>query len=96
MERAIDRIVTLWALAGGIIVITIIIVTSINVGAFTIDRVAQLFGKDVQGLPGYEDFVRLAIAGAACMFLPLCQQRRGHVAVDLFIGWLPADRKSVV
>jgi TRAP-type C4-dicarboxylate transport system permease small subunit len=44
-----------------------------------------LFGKDVPGLSGYEDVVRLAISAAALLFFPFCQLNRGHVAVDLFV-----------
>ena len=63
--------------------------TTFNVGAFTLDRIAALFGTDVAGLPGYEDFVRLAISAAGLMFFPWCQWHRGHVAVDLFMERAP-------
>ncbi|MEM1201541.1 MAG: TRAP transporter small permease, partial [Pseudomonadota bacterium] len=61
-----------------------------NVGAFTLDRVAALWGSDVSGLPGYEDFVRLTISSAALMFFPYCQLMRGHVAVELFVDNAPS------
>ena len=66
------------------------LVTAANTGAFALDRLARLGGGSVSGLPGYEDFVRLALGGAALMFFPHAQARRGHVAVDIFVSWLPA------
>lgn len=93
MIRLVGQLAAIWALIGGAILIAIMLVTSVNIGAFSLDRIARLAGMNVAGLPGYEDFVRLAIAGAACMFLPLCQYRRGHVTVDLFTKML-SDRSK--
>lgn len=78
-----------WALAGGLVLLAIMAVTTANVAGFAADRVARPFGGSVSGLPGYEDFVRLAVSGAALMFLPWCQHRRGHVRVELFGALLP-------
>ncbi|MEO1649678.1 MAG: TRAP transporter small permease [Pseudomonadota bacterium] len=57
--------------------------TSLNTIGFAVDRLAQMAGIRVSGLPGYEDFVTLAVAVAALTFLPYCQVQRGHVQVDL-------------
>ena len=65
------------------------LVTSMNAAGFSLDRIARLYGKSVSGLPGYEDYVTLAISAAALMFLPYCQAKRGHVTVDLFAQLLP-------
>ena len=89
MSNLIGRISALWAVAGGLLLIAIMVVTSTNVTGFVLDRIARMFGGTVPGLSGYEDFVRLTIACAALMFLPYCQHRRGHVAVDLFVKVLP-------
>ena len=40
---------------------------------------------DIQGLFGYEDFVRLVIGGVVLSFFPLCQLHNGHVKVDMFL-----------
>lgn len=88
-HRRLTRIAAGWAVLGGLIVTAIVAVTVVNVGAFAAHRVAVTFGGSVGGLPGYEDFVRLAIACAAPMFLPWCQVRRGHLAVDLFMNQAP-------
>ena len=93
MPRALERVVAGWALLGGAVILAITAVTTLNVGAFIADRIAGLWGGDVAGLPGYEDFVRLAVSAAALMFFPWCQARRGHVAVDLFVAALPASAR---
>ena len=74
---------------GGLILLAIVAVTAANAGAFALDRVARLLGGTVSGLPGYEDFVRLAVGAAALLFFPYCQLRRGHVAVDFLVGRMP-------
>ncbi len=96
MRRLLEKAAAGWALLGGVILIAIVLVTVTNVGAFTLDRVARIAGGTVSGLPGYEDFVRLAISCAALMLFPYCQLRRGHVAVDLFARLTPlAVRKAL-
>lgn len=87
----LDRITVWWAIAGGMVVLAIVLVTTANVVLFGLDRIARLFGGVVPGLPGYEDFVSLTVSCAALMFFPLCQLRRGHVAVDVFTDNLPLD-----
>ena len=94
MIKWLWRLVEFWALLGGLILFAIVLVTSLNVTAFGLDRLARLFGGNVPALPGYEDFVRLVISVAALMFLPYCQLRRGHVVVDLVSDHMP--RTAVV
>ncbi len=89
MTERLERIAAAWALAGGAVLLLIALVTVTNAGAFLIDRLARLAGATVAGLPGYEDFVRLAVSCAALMLIPYCQARRGHVAVDLLFTRLP-------
>ncbi|MFC4272896.1 TRAP transporter small permease subunit [Sneathiella chungangensis] len=84
MPRKLDWIVSGWALLAGILTFLIVLVTTINTAAFGADKIARLFGENVAGLAGYEDFVRLAISAVALMFFPYCQRQKGHVAVDLF------------
>ncbi len=89
MRALVEKLAVALALIGGLVLMAIVLVTTANAGAFTLDRLARIFGGTVSGLPGYEDFVRLAVSAAALMLLPYCQLRRGHVAVDLFAKWLP-------
>jgi len=89
MLAGLSRIAAHWAVLGGFVVVAIVLATSANIALFGADRIAGLWGGDVAGLSGYEDFVRLAISTAGLMFFPWCQARRGHVAVDLFVELLP-------
>ena len=92
-SSAVRRLADWWAVAGGLVLLAIVLVTTANAGAFALDRLARLGGGTVAGLPGSEDFVRLAIGGAAPMFFPYAQACRAHVAVDLFVGWLPGGAR---
>ena len=96
VKAVIERTVSAWALLGGIVLLTIVIATTVNAGAFALDKVARAFGATLSGLPGYEDFVRLAISGGALMFFPYCQLRRGHIAVDLFAKLLPGRAQNIL
>lgn len=89
MNAIVQRVIAGWALLGGLLVIAIVLVTAVNVGAFLLDTLLKPFGIFVPGVSGFEDFVRLAISAAALSFFPYCQLRRGHVAVDLFVNFLP-------
>jgi len=89
MRRTFERIVALWALGGGAILLSVVAATAFNVGGFALDALARRFGAGVSGLVGYEDFVALATGAAAPMLLPWCQLRGGHVAVDAFAHRMP-------
>ena len=85
-----QRITAIWALAGGIGLLLIVAVTTVNTGLFTIDRIATLLiGQNVRGLPGYEDFVLLVIGGTALSFFPYCQLHGQHINVTLFSHRFP-------
>jgi TRAP-type C4-dicarboxylate transport system permease small subunit len=96
MKSWLSRIVTWWAIAGGVFVLAIVLVTTANVILFGLDRLARPFGGVVSGLPGYEDFVSLAVSCAALMFFPICQLKRGHVAVDVFTERLAPHRRHAL
>lgn len=93
MYAVVTRLADFFAMLGGAILFVIVLVTTTNTGAFILDRIVGPFGLNVSGLPGYEDFVQLAISGAALMFFPFTQASRGHVAVDLFIANAPMPVK---
>ena len=102
IRAALEKLAAGLAVLGGFVLLAIVLVTATNVALFALDRVAGWMGGTVGALPGYEDFVRLAVAAAVPMFLPWCQVRRGHIAVDLFLRRAPAslnrfiDRLSLV
>ncbi len=96
MTALLGRLADVFAVLGGAILLIIVAVTTANTTAFIADRIAGLFGADVSGLPGYEDFVQLAISGGALMFFPYCQAKRGHVAVELFMERLPEPARQLI
>lgn len=96
MLQHLNRISVLWALLGGTLLMTIVFITAINVTAFTLNKFAQLFGETISGLPGYEDFIRLAISCAVPMFFPYCQLKRGHVTVDIFTYFSSPQVQSIL
>lgn len=89
MRAIVYKLADVFALAGGVLLLAIILVTTTNVVAFTLHRLLSPLDFTIPGLSGYEDFVRLAMSGAALLFFPLCQVCGGHVAVDIFIQYLP-------
>lgn len=96
MHNFIQKTVAAWALAAGAVLLVIVLVTTVNVAAFSLDKVARFFGGDVPGLFGYEDFVGLAIGVVGLMVMPYCQLRRGHIAVDLFSDMTPLAMQKVL
>ena len=96
MERFFLNFITRWALLGGVILIFIMVMTSLNAFGFALDRLASLFGYHVSGLAGYEDVVRLTIACATIMFFPYCQLHRGHIIVDVFTANLSLKYKQIL
>jgi TRAP-type C4-dicarboxylate transport system permease small subunit len=85
----LGQLASIWAIIGGLVIFLIVLVTTTNVGLFALNRLVRSFGGSVAGLPGYEDFVSLAVGAAALMFFPICEWRRGHIAVDVFTEKLP-------
>ncbi|WP_120634987.1 TRAP transporter small permease [Ruegeria sp. EL01] len=96
MSMVLRRLADGFALLGGLILLAIVAVTTTNTFAFIFDRVAGIFGADVAGLPGYEDFVQLAISCAALMFFPYCQANRGHVSVELLMDRMPRTLQRAI
>ena len=45
MSAGLQRLSAGWAVAGGVLIILIMIVTSANAGAFAIDRILRNFGS---------------------------------------------------
>lgn len=96
MYSLLQRVINFWALLGGALVIAIVFVTAVNVGAFILDSLLKPYGIYVAALPGYEDFVSLAISVAALSFFPYCQMKRGHVSVELFVQAFPTWLQTIL
>ena len=88
LNKSLLGFIDFWTMLAGAFLILITVVTSVNAGAFGLDKVARMFGENVSALPGYEDFVRLVISGGALMFFPYCQIKKGHVQIDLMEPYL--------
>ena len=96
VRAAIERMILAWTVLGGGLLLLIVLVTALNVGAYALDGIAGTWGGSVPALLGYEDFVTSTVGAAALMLFPYCQLRRGHVAVDLFVGRLPRSLQGAI
>ncbi|EPX85289.1 TRAP transporter small permease [Salipiger mucosus] len=90
MRSLISGVIATWALAGGMLLLVIVLATAVNAAGFTADMIAGLWGGDVPGLSGYEDGVTMLIGVAALAMFPYCQLHSGHAAVDIFMDRAPA------
>lgn len=84
--RFFERVIRLWALFGGLLLLVIVAVTAVNAAGFTANAVARLWGGSLSGLPGYEEAVTLLVGVAAMAMFPYCQFHGGHATVDLFLS----------
>ena len=81
--RFIEKIARLMALAGGLVLVAITIVTCISI----IGR--GLIFAGLGPVPGDYELVEAGVGFAVFAFLPWCQINRGHAAVDIFTNFLP-------
>lgn len=84
MEAWIKKSCLFLVYVASFLLLVIVFVTVYNIGAFGLDRIARVYGYSIEGLPGYEDFIKLAISCVALMYFPWTQYKRGHVSVDFF------------
>ena len=96
LRSGLERVSRAWALFGGCVLLAIVGLTAVNAAGFTADAVAGLWGRDVSGLPGYEDAVTLFICVAALAMFPYCQLVGGHASVDVFLSRAPAWTNRMV
>lgn len=89
MQRLIGKLVTLWALFGGVLLIAIVGITAVNVLGFTANSFARPFGRNIPGLPGYEDAVGMLVGVAVLSMFPYCQLHKAHAIVDAFMAKAP-------
>ncbi|WP_331774680.1 TRAP transporter small permease [Sulfurospirillum sp. 1612] len=84
MENQLRKLCLWWVYLAGILLLIIILTTVIDISASGIDRIVRNYGYSVEGLPGYEDLVRLLVSSIALMFFPWTQLERGHISVEFF------------
>lgn len=89
--RLIHRIAQVLAIAGGCVLIAMVVLTVVSVTG------RGLIGLDIglSPVPGDFELVELGSAFAIFSFLPWCQLKRGHVTVDLFVKML-GERALVI
>lgn len=71
---AVERLVTFWALAGGMVLLAVVLMNVVSV-------VGALFGKP---FPGDFEMTEVGVAVAAFTFLPFCQMTGANVTADIF------------
>ena len=71
---AVERLVTFWAIAGGVVLLAVIAMNVISV-------VGTIFGHP---FPGDFEMTEVGVAVAAFAFLPFCQISDANVTADIF------------
>lgn len=82
MDRFIHRLAGATALAGGLVLAALIVLTCLSITG----RAFVFAG--LGPVPGDFEMVEAGIAFAVFAFLPICQVQAGHAAVDLFTNGL--------
>lgn len=80
MSRVIDRAAIAMALAGGAVLLALIVLTCVSVAGRGLGQVVDWAGP----VKGDFEIVEAAMAFAIFAFLPLCQLRAGHPTVNIF------------
>lgn len=75
LEGLAARVIELWALGGGVVLLAVVLVTAWSVTS------AALFGQPVLG---DVEIVEVGVAIAAFSFLPYCQLTGANVTADIF------------
>ncbi|WOI55260.1 TRAP transporter small permease [Palleronia sp. LCG004] len=92
LARLADAIARIAALAGGIILLAITVLTCVSI----IGRALVPLGIGPGPIRGIYDYTEIAIAVAIFAFLPICQLQRGHATVDLFTPYFPGTANRVL
>ncbi len=82
MARFVERIARWMALAGGLVLVAITVITCVSI----IGR--ALIPAGLGPIPGDYELIEAGVGFAVFAFLPWCQINRGHAAVDLFTNFL--------
>ena len=71
---AVERLVTLWAVAGGVLLLAIVTMNVVSI-------VGSMFGRP---FPGDFEMTEVGVAVVAFSFLPYCQISGANVTADIF------------
>lgn len=87
MTRALRRLITGWALAGGLVLLALAVMTTWSALA------GAVLGRP---LPGDFELMELGVAVAAFAFLPYCQLTGANVSADIFTQGLAPARVAML
>jgi TRAP-type C4-dicarboxylate transport system permease small subunit len=90
MDRArvaIVRIIEFWALAGGFLLLAVVVVNAVSLAG-------SIFLN--QPIPGDFEIVEVGIAIAVFAFLPYCQVTDANVTADIFTAWTGRRTRRVL
>lgn len=76
----IEALARLTAYAGGLVLLTVVIMTCVSIAGRSLGDFIARFGP----IPGDFELVEIGIGFAIFSFLPWCHLKRGHATVDLF------------
>ena len=92
LERVVGTYVeklTRWlAILGGLVLSALVLLTVTSITG------RALIFVGLGPVPGDFELVEISTAFAVFSFLPWCQYRRGHVTVDIFIGWMSPGKQA--
>ena len=89
LYRLVDLIARGLAYAGGAVLVGLVLLTCLSI----VGRAFVPLQIGLGPIRGIYDMTEIGIAAAIFAFLPWCQLRRGHAAVDLFTPYYP-DRMN--
>ncbi len=94
----LDRLCTLVALAGGLLLVALIGVECVSVVGRSLPDLLGWTGLGLhpRSVPGDAEIAQALTAAALFSFLPYCQMRGRHIRVEVFSQYLPARMTAVL
>ncbi|MGF1477591.1 MAG: TRAP transporter small permease [Geminicoccaceae bacterium] len=90
IDRAINRLAFAMAMAGGVVLTALMVMTVISIGG------RSLVWAGLGPIPGDFELVEVGTAFAVSAFLPWCQLQKGHVTVDIVLAKAGARLNSAI
>jgi TRAP-type C4-dicarboxylate transport system permease small subunit len=91
LGAALDRLCTLVALGGGLLLVALIGVECVSVIGRSLPELLGWTGLGLhpRSVPGDAEIAQALTATALFSFLPFCQMRGGHIRVEVFSQYFP-------
>lgn len=93
--RFVHGLAKLVALAGGAVLVVIVLVPTVSIIGRLLIPLNQAFGTDFSSISGDYEIVEAGMAFAIFAFLPWCQLTRGHAVVAIVTDRLPARYNAI-